>query len=399
MVYIYALLGRLILYPYLMYRSSRLLSETVARRVYWYLIIELGLSTLSLLLHNFVMHPLMSLIMTVSLFIFFSTGYATAFLLGVDGLRYAVACLAPGLKVSDRLRAMGEGVVVLSALGVFALTMVIGYRNVAEPRIVYRSASYEIYAPEERRWTASDLAPLRMVLITDLHIGEGITPSYVERIIDMALSASPDVILVGGDYIDHYSRYAYTPEVMAIMRRLHAGAPLGAYYVTGNHEYRADSIAKLDWVAEVGGTLLVDSVVALRGGVIRLVGRDDYVHRYDRKALAELAPREQFPRSIDILLDHTPEELDSLAGSSIRLALYGHTHGGQLFPNHLATWLRYGVTSGAYEGYGADVYVSSGAGSAGAPYRIGTRSEIVVYDIVPRLVKTPAEANSNNVSP
>lgn len=393
MVYIYAFLGRLLLYPYLMYRSSRLLPGRASWLIHRYLLIELALSTLALLLHSWVMHPAMSLAVTVGLFIFFSTGYAAALLLGVDVVRHvlrrlrpAAAPLSPGMT-----RALSAALVAAVTM-VFVGTMVVGYRQVVQPRMVFRELSVEVNPA-----MGDALRPMRLALITDLHIGEGITPGLVARVVDSILAVRPDVVLVGGDYIDHYSRYAYVPAVMERMRHLARSVPEGVYYVPGNHEWRADSLAKLSWVSEVGGVLLLDSIVSLRQGLVTLIGRDDFVHRATRTPLSVLGARaRQLNAPLTILLEHTPEELDSLSGLGIDLALYGHTHGGQLFPNHLATWLRYGVTSGAYRRGDTEIYVSSGVGSAGAPYRIGTRSEIVVYDLRFRPRAAAANVSSTN---
>ena len=89
---------------------------------------------------------------------------------------------------------------------------------------------------------------------------------------------------------------------------------------------------KKAWIKLVGGTLLVDSI-ATPGGAVTLIGRDDYTQR-GRATLSELIgqiPQEsqQLPR---ILFEHQPRQLDSLASNGIDLALYGHTHDGQIFP-------------------------------------------------------------------
>lgn len=374
MVYIYAFVGRLVVYPYLMYRSSRLMPPRMSRGVYWVLLIELALSLVALALHSWVMHPLMSLVMTINLFVFFSLGYGTAFLMALNLLKWLVR------RTTGALWRVPLGVqwgVAVAMLGIVVGTMYCGYRNVAVPHVERRQLSLPVADGQQAD-------TLRLALITDLHIGEGITRGYIQRAVELTMREHPDVILVGGDYIDHYSKYAFDPEVMQMMRRL--TAPDGVYYVAGNHEYRADSVAKLDWVSQVGGTLLLDSIAYPRGARgYAIIGRDDYVHQATRLGLGALVQRLE-PRGLNILLEHTPEGLDSLQGSPIHLALYGHTHGGQLFPNQLGVWLKYGIVHGSRRIGGTEAYVSSGIGSAGAPYRIGTRSELVVYDIVyPRL--------------
>ena len=44
-------------------------------------------------------------------------------------------------------------------------------------------------------------------------------------------------------------------------------------------------------------------------------------------------------------------------------------------------WWKFGIASGTRDYDDKQVCVSSGIGSAGATYRVGTRSEIRVYDL------------------
>lgn len=375
MVYIYSIIYRLVLYPYLLWRGRKALSHTWYRRLRMTLLVEFLLALLGVLIHRYIEHSLMSFYMSMGLFIFFSLGYASVFALLINGLRLLdERYLGWYARLGSRIKLWAERLVWLLSGVIFLGTMYSGYRNVADPATRYHRLVIDRLAnpsiPAEHR--------LRLALLTDLHIGEGITPGYVEQAVDRTLAEKPDLVLIGGDYIDHDHKYAYTERVMQAMRRLNQ-ARHGVYYVLGNHEYRVDTLANMRWVEQVGGTLLVDSVAQPAGGLINLIGRDDYVNR-------SRAMLEQLTRGLDtsrptILLEHTPEELDSLKGESIDLALYGHTHGGQLWPMPLLIWLKYGIVSGTERIGQTEVCVTSGIGAAGAPYRIGTRSELVIYDL------------------
>lgn len=375
MVYIYSIIYRLVLYPYLLWRGRKALSHTWYRRLRMTLLVEFLLALLGVLIHRYIEHSLMSFYMSMGLFIFFSLGYASVFALLINGLRLLdERYLGWYARLGSRIKLWVERLVWLLSGVIFLGTMYSGYLNVADPATRYHRLVIDRLAnpsiPAEHR--------LRLALLTDLHIGEGITPGYVEQAVDRTLAEKPDLVLIGGDYIDHDHKYAYTERVMQAMRRLNQ-APHGVYYVLGNHEYRVDTLANMRWVEQVGGTLLVDSVAQPAGGLINLIGRDDYVNR-------SRAMLEQLTRGLDtsrptILLEHTPEGLDSLKGESIDLALYGHTHGGQLWPMPLLIWLKYGIVSGTERIGQTEVCVTSGIGAAGAPYRIGTRSELVIYDL------------------
>lgn len=375
MVYIYSIIYRLVLYPYLLWRGRKALSHTWYRRLRMTLLVEFLLALLGVLIHRYIEHSLMSFYMSMGLFIFFSLGYASVFALLINGLRLLdERYLGWYARLGSRIKLWAERLVWLLSGVIFLGTMYSGYRNVADPATRYHRLVIDRLAnpsiPAEHR--------LRLALLTDLHIGEGITPGYVEQAVDRTLAEKPDLVLIGGDYIDHDHKYAYTERVMQAMRRLNQ-APHGVYYVLGNHEYRVDTLANMRWVEQVGGTLLVDSVAQPAGGLINLIGRDDYVNR-SRAMLEQLTQGLDTSRPT-ILLEHTPEGLDSLKGESIDLALYGHTHGGQLWPMPLLIWLKYGIVSGTERIGQTEVCVTSGIGAAGAPYRIGTRSELVIYDL------------------
>lgn len=375
MVYIYSIIYRLILYPYLVYLGKKSLSPRTMRALRLVLAVEFALALVGVLLHRYIQHPMMSLYMTAGLFIFFSLGYASVFALAVNALRLLdKRHLGWYASLGARAKSVGRRATLAVSALIFFLSAYWGYRNVRYPEVIREQLLLERLTGEG----AEVKHRLRLALLTDLHIGEGITPDYVERAVDLTLAEQPDLILVGGDYIDHALIYAQSERVRAAMRRLIA--PLGTYYVLGNHEYRADTLGNMAWVREVGGTLLVDSVAYPADSLIALVGRDDYVHRSRARLDALTEPLRPASRPI-ILLEHTPARLDSLKASPVDLALYGHTHGGQLWPMAGLIWLKYGIVEGRRLVGSTTVHVSSGIGAAGAPYRIGTRSQIVIYDL------------------
>ena len=67
--------------------------------------------------------------------------------------------------------------------------------------------------------------------------------------------------------------------------------------------------------------------------------------------------------------------------NGIDLTLCGHTHNGQFWPYPLVMKLVYECPYGYYRKASSQFYVSSGIGFAGPPYRVGTRSELVVLHI------------------
>ena len=375
MVYLYSVLCCLFLFPYLGWRAGQVLGPRL-RRVFWGLLVLIFvLFSIALLIHRRFEADWMSAVMNGSVYIFFSTMYATAVVVGVNILRYIDART---LKLYASARpAVKQGVKVIAfiaALAVFFTTMVIGHRNVRYPRVMYQKYTVKRLVPEG----AQPEKRMRLVFFSDLHIGEAMTPDYIARAVKLIQDQQPDLILCGGDFIDHRAVYAYDPRVMASLRSLHA--PMGVYYVLGNHEYRDDLEANIRWVSEVGGTLLRDSIAFPGNGPLTLIGRDDWVNG-NRKPFEVIANEADPMRGPVVLMEHTPASIDSIGDSPVDLILCGHTHGGQIWPGQLMVWWRYGMASGTRPVGEREVCISSGIGSAGATYRVGTRSEIRVYDL------------------
>ena len=375
MVYLYSVLCCLFLFPYLGWRAGQVLGPRL-RRVFWGLLVLIFvLFFIALLIHRRFEADWMSAVMNGSVYIFFSTMYATAVVVGVNILRYIDART---LKLYASARpAVKQGMKVvafLAALAVFFSTMVIGHRNVRYPRVMYQKYTVKRLVPEG----AQPEKRMRLVFFSDLHIGEAMTPDYIARAVKLIQDQQPDLILCGGDFIDHRAVYAYDPRVMASLRSLHA--PMGVYYVLGNHEYRDDLEANIRWVSEVGGTLLRDSIAFPGNGPLTLIGRDDWVNG-NRKPFEVIANEADPLRGPVVLMEHTPASIDSIGDSPVDLILCGHTHGGQIWPGQLMVWWRYGMVSGTRPVGEREVCISSGIGSAGATYRVGTRSEIRVYDL------------------
>ena len=375
MVYLYSVLCCLFLFPYLGWRAGQVLGPRL-RRVFWGLLVLIFvLFSIALLIHRRFEADWMSAVMNGSVYIFFSTMYATAVVVGVNILRYIDArTLKLYASVRPAVKQGAKVVAFIATLAVFFTTMVIGHRNVRYPRVMYQKYTVKRLVPEG----AQPEKRMRLVFFSDLHIGEAMTPDYIARAVKLIQDQQPDLILCGGDFIDHRAVYAYDPRVMASLRSLHA--PLGVYYVLGNHEYRDDLEANIRWVSEVGGTLLRDSIAFPGNGPLTLIGRDDWVNG-NRKPFEIIANEADPLRGPVVLMEHTPASIDSIGDSPVDLILCGHTHGGQIWPGQLMVWWRYGMVSGTRPVGEREVCISSGIGSAGATYRVGTRSEIRVYDL------------------
>jgi len=213
---------------------------------------------------------------------------------------------------------------------------------------------------------------LRLVHMSDLHLGS-VRAGYAARIVDAINSLQPDAILVTGDTID--STYPVSSDALQVLRGLKAPV----FCVTGNHERYAGLDRSIPLLESVGFRVLRAQMVDFRG--IRIIGFDD---DSQTAALASrLARMDIDPSAFNILLLHRPDGFRAVAATGINLMLVGHTHRGQIFPFSLYIWLHYKYPFGLYHFDNSTLYTTQGTGTWGPRMRLGTTSEIAVFDLVP----------------
>jgi hypothetical protein len=153
--------------------------------------------------------------------------------------------------------------------------------------------------------------------------------------------------------------------------------PLGAYFVTGNHEEFSSREKYLETVTRFGVRVINNEKIVLDG--LQIVG----VHfRESSNAGRFQSILKQAALNADvasILLVHTPDRLSVAEEAGISLQLCGHTHRGQFFPFTLIVKRIYRQFAYGLKRFGSlTVYTSCGAGSWGPPFRVGSNPEIVL---------------------
>ena len=213
----------------------------------------------------------------------------------------------------------------------------------------------------------------RAVWISDLHLGQLHGLSFARAVVERITKLAPDIIFVGGDLYDGTGA-PDLPELTAPMKKL--AAPLGVYFITGNHEEFGNRELFLAAVASAGMHILMDEMILIDG--LQLIGVDYHnasdVARFT-KILSGLALD---PKKPSVLLKHEPKDLDIAHAAGISLQVSGHTHNAQLWPlGYLAQLTYKGFAYGLKRFQTMWVYTSSGTGTWGPPMRVGTNSEIV----------------------
>ena len=179
---------------------------------------------------------------------------------------------------------------------------------------------------------AGDAKPVKIVAVSDLHLGNGTGKTALKRYVKMINEQNPDLILIAGDLIDNSVVPLYTEKMMEELSELRA--PLGVYMVPGNHEYISGIKASARFIQDTPIQLLRDSVVTLPNG-IQLIGRDDRSNTA-RRSLQELMTGIDKSKPI-ILLDHQPYKLTESEAAGVDLQFSGHTHRGQVWPMNWVT--------------------------------------------------------------
>ncbi|NEQ69198.1 MAG: metallophosphoesterase [Symploca sp. SIO2D2] len=219
---------------------------------------------------------------------------------------------------------------------------------------------------------------LRVLQISDLHLGDGSSLSHVKRIIRRIEELKPDLIVSTGDLFDGYLQMM-GPYIEAL-RELRA--PLGKFAVSGNHEVYAGLEPALERTEEAGFVLLRNRSENISDH-LTVAGIDDPAS-YDAESYAR-AEESTFENVSEnrytVFLNHRPS-LHENTFKHFDLQLSGHTHGGQIFPFILLTKLAYkakvGLSLIAPQTY---LYLSRGTGSWGPQLRLFAPTEITLFEL------------------
>lgn len=216
---------------------------------------------------------------------------------------------------------------------------------------------------------------LRIVQISDLHLGLIHREEMLAPIIARIEQLKPDLLVATGDIVD--AQISHLEELSDLWNLL--SPPLGKYAVTGNHEYYAGLDQSLDYLQNSGFTTLRNTVAAPTE-FLRIVGVDDPAGggAPDEVPLLEQAGQKNFI----LLLKHRPSVAPQAEGL-FDLQLSGHAHGGQIFPFSILTRQVYPLFDGFYQlAGGSHLYTSRGTGTWGPPMRIFSPPEITLIEIV-----------------
>ncbi|KAA0939189.1 MULTISPECIES: metallophosphoesterase [unclassified Psychrobacter] len=267
--------------------------------------------------------------------------------------------------------------IIAAGLRIFALLFFIG---------LFAYALYSAYIPVVRELPIHIHKPLnnplRIAVASDLHLGRLFGNKAIERLHIMLSKYQADILLMPGDIMDDNTQAFNTYNMKDSLAKLVASLPYGVYATLGNHDLYGHEQPISNSLRAAGVQLLNDEATHFihQGEVVWLMGRFDN-HKRQRVATIELLAQVNSTEPV-VLLDHRPSAIIEHSQLPIDLQVSGHTHNGQIFPANFIVSainrLGYG-----YEAIGKGHFVvSSGYGFWGIPFRLGSRSEIWIINLI-----------------
>jgi hypothetical protein len=218
------------------------------------------------------------------------------------------------------------------------------------------------------------LAGLRLGLITDVHRSRWVSEEDVLAAVHLMMSAKPDLIVLGGDYVTWGDRQYVGASAEALSG---LAAPHGVFAILGNHDDDHDMAAAL---TERRMQVLRDARTRLiiNGEAMEIAGI-----RFWTKRPADVAAVLKGAKDPVLLLAHDPRRLTEAAALNVPLVLSGHTHGGQVvLPALGAVAAReFPVVAGVARRDRTTLFVSRGVGTVYVPIRVNCPPEVALLTL------------------
>lgn len=171
--------------------------------------------------------------------------------------------------------------------------------------------------------------PLRLVQLTDTHLGPFMSERRLRGIVERAVSAEPDLVLLTGDFLtmESYDAADVLARALEPLRELRGRV----FVCLGNHDYESlDTVTSA--LDSVGARLLRDEAVCVEtpAGSVQILGFEHHFRNKAARIAAAVEANPRIPDAFRLVLLHDPGAFRHLPDGEADLVLSGHTHGGQL---------------------------------------------------------------------
>jgi len=270
------------------------------------------------------------------------------------------------------------------------------YARFIEPNII-KTKRYKI------KLNRKISAPLRVAVWADPHLGLFTGSSFLKRVIKKVNKLKPDFILILGDFVWHLPENKIKDKFSCLK-----DLPVPALAILGNHDCGArrekDVSEELKKVLINYGLKVIDNkigeikisppragsrfhkfnIVAGKGQGIRIIGLSDIETRQpDYNLIKNISEN-----GINIVLTHNPDAVYEFPSYDVDLVVCGHTHGGQvrIYPFYKYAYryiarLKYDFDKGLRDFKGTKVFITTGVGLGGLPFRFLMPPVIDVLEI------------------
>ncbi len=173
---------------------------------------------------------------------------------------------------------------------------------------------------------------MKLCVITDLHASK--YGNEQSELIDAIFKAQPDAVFIVGDIIHQSGEY---DSILPLLKAI--GERYICFYVSGNHEYKADKADEIKTIIRSYGILVLEAdtrLITINGHAVRVCGVDDRIS-FPKEGRAE-AFENQLSKcaseikdgELSILLSHRPLDGEIYSKYGFDIVLSGHNHGGQV---------------------------------------------------------------------
>lgn len=277
-------------------------------------------------------------------------------------------CIVWGTALFDTTRPDVVLLAIIFFVGSLGLS-IYGIWNAFHPKITEVSVSLP-HLPDV--WKGK-----RIVQLSDVHLGSIYRADFLRGVIQQVNALHPEIVVITGDLFDGID--GQLENLIAPFDDLYAEQ--GTYFITGNHETYLGSEYTSRLLAGKNIRVLNDEVVDISGLALIGIGYPERGVPKDMRAIMQ-SLRPAFLGKPNILLFHSPTNLDIFKSFGVNLQLSGHTHLGQIFPFQYITNRVYrGHDYGLYRDGEYALYTTNGVGTWGPAMRIGNTPEIVVFTL------------------